>query len=130
MATVLLSPGVISIENDQSQVTQGPVTVGAAIIGPTVKGPVEIPTLVTSYSDYVNTFGTTFVSGSDQYSYFTSIAAYNYFYNGGESLLVARVVSGSYTSATATVSASAQASSQPAFTLETLSKGVMMNSSG
>jgi phage tail sheath protein FI len=131
MATVLLSPGVISIENDQSQVTQGPVTVGAAIIGPTVKGPVEIPTLVTSYSDYVNTFGTTFVSGSDQYSYFTSIAAYNYFNNGGESLLVARVVSGSYTSATSTtISASTQASSQPAFTLETLSKGVIMNSTG
>jgi hypothetical protein len=131
MATVLLSPGVISIENDQSQVTQGPVTVGAAIIGPTVKGPVEIPTLVTSYSDYVNTFGTTFISGSDQYSYFTSIAAYNYFNNGGESLLVARVVSGSYTSATSTaISASTQASSQPSFTLETISKGVIMNSSG
>jgi phage tail sheath protein FI len=131
MATVLLSPGVISIENDQSQVTQGPVTVGAAIIGPTVKGPVEIPTIVTSYSDYVNTFGTTFVSGSEQYSYFTSIAAYNYFNNGGESLLVARVVSGSYTSATSSpISASIQAASQPAFVLETITKGTIMNSTG
>jgi len=58
MAEILISPGISAIENDQSQVTQGPITVGAAIIGPTVKGPVEIPTLVTSYSDYQNKFGT------------------------------------------------------------------------
>ena len=49
--------------------------VGAAIIGPTVKGPVNVPTIVRSYSDYQNKFGTTFVSGSDVYTYFTSIAA-------------------------------------------------------
>ena len=82
MATTLISPGVLSIENDTSQIRQQPVTVGAAIIGPTVKGPLEIPTIVTSYSDYQNKFGTTFVSGSDVYTYFTSIAAYNYFNNG------------------------------------------------
>ena len=130
MAEVLLSPGVLSIENDQSQVTQGPVTVGAAIIGPTVKGPVEIPTLVTSYSDYVNKFGTTFVSGSDVYSYFTSITAYNYFNNGGESLLVSRIVSGAYSSATSSfVSGSTAGSiaSGSIFVLETLSKGTIMN---
>jgi hypothetical protein len=130
MAEVLLSPGVLSIENDQSQVTQGPVTVGAAIIGPTVKGPVEIPTLVTSYSDYVNKFGTTFVSGSDVYSYFTSIAAYNYFNNGGESLLVSRVVNGVYSSATSSFvsgSTSGAVASGSIFVLETLSKGTIMN---
>ena len=131
MAEVLLSPGVLSIENDQSQVTQGPVTVGAAIIGPTVKGPVEIPTLVTSYSDYVNKFGTTFVSGSDVYSYFTSITAYNYFNNGGESLLVSRVVSGTYSSATSSFisgSTTGSVASGSVFVLETLSKGTIMNS--
>jgi hypothetical protein len=52
----LLSPGVLARENDSSFVTQGPVSVGAAIIGPTAKGPVEIPTVVTSYSDFVNKF--------------------------------------------------------------------------
>ena len=57
MANVLLSPGVLSIENDQSFIRQQPVNVGAAIIGPTVRGPVELPTIVTSYSDYVNRFG-------------------------------------------------------------------------
>jgi phage tail sheath protein FI len=131
MAETLISPGVLARENDQSQVTSQPVTVGAALIGPSVKGPVEIPTIVTSYSQYQSTFGTTFLSGSGVYTYFTSIAAYNYFNNGGQSLLVARVVSGSYTPAVSTaISSSISASSQPAFVLETLSKGAIMNSSG
>ena len=137
MATTLISPGVLSIENDTSQIRQQPVTVGAAIIGPTVKGPLEIPTIVTSYSDYQNKFGTTFVSGSDVYTYFTSIAAYNYFNNGGESLLVARVASASNAwtfSTTATASAGNSAiksiiGNNEVFVLETLSKGTIMNSS-
>jgi len=131
MAETLISPGVLAREIDRSQVSSQPVAVGAAIIGPTVKGPVELPTVVSSYSDYVNKFGDVLVSGSDTYSYFTSIAAYNYFNNGGDSLLVARVVTGSYTSATSTaISASTTASSQPAFVLKTISKGIIMNSSG
>ena len=117
-------------ENDQSQVTQQPAVVGAAIIGPTAKGPVEIPTLVTTYSQFKQIFGGSITSGSNTYGYFTNIAAYNYFNNGGASLLVARVVSGSYTSATANISASAESATQPAFVLETLSKGVIMNSEG
>ena len=60
----IVSPGVLAIENDQSFVTQQPVQAGAAIIGPTVKGKVGIPTIVTSYSDYLNKFGATFLSGS------------------------------------------------------------------
>ena len=93
MAEILVSPGVLARENDQSFITQQPVQVGAAIVGPTVKGPVETPTIVTTYSDYQNRFGTTFDSGSEVFSYFTSIAAYNYFNNGGNTLLVTRVVS-------------------------------------
>ena len=100
MAETLISPGVLARENDQSFITQQPITVGAAIIGPTVKGPVEIPTVVTTYSDYLNKFGGTFLSGGQEYSYLTSIAVYNYFQQGGQSLLVARVASGSFTSAT------------------------------
>jgi hypothetical protein len=102
MAETLVSPGVLATETDTSFVTQGPIQAGAAIIGPTVKGPVNIPTLVTSYSDYQNKFGTTFVSGGSVYSYFTSIAAFNYFANGGETLLVTRVVSGTFNPATTT----------------------------
>ena len=130
MAETLLSPGVLSIENDQSFITQQPVEVGTAIIGPTVLGPVEIPTVVTSYSDYVAKFGDSITSGSETYSYFTSIAAYNYFQNGGTTLLVSRVVTGSYTSALASISASSAAASQPAFILETISEGAIMNSVG
>jgi len=135
MAETIVSPGVLAIENDQSFVTQQPVQAGAAIIGPTVKGKVGIPTLVTSYSDYLNKFGATFLSGSNTYTYFTSIAAYNYFNSGGPSLLVTRVVTGSFTSATSSfISASAHAAGAPyntsPFELATISKGEIMNSTG
>jgi len=130
MAETLVSPGVLARENDLSFVSQQPVAVGAAIIGPTVKGPVEVPTIVTSYSDYSSLFGTTFDSGSDEYSFFTSIAAYNYFQNGGESLLVARVVSGSYSSASTTGNqAPSGSNTSGSFILQTLGEGVIMNSS-
>ena len=127
MATeVLLSPGVLAIENDQSFITQQPVQAGAAIIGPTPKGPVGIPTIVTTYSDYLNKFGSTFTSGSQTYTYFTSISAYNYFSNGGGSLLVTRVVSGSFTHATS--SNILNSTPTTAFVLETISEGKIMNS--
>ncbi len=102
MAEQIVSPGVFTRENDQSFVQTQLPTAGAAIVGPTVLGRVGIPTLVTSYSDYLNKFGSTFTSGSTVYTYFTSIAAYNYFQNGGETLLVTRVASGSFTPATST----------------------------
>jgi len=126
MAETLVSPGVLARENDQSFVTQQPISVGAAIVGPTVKGPVEIPTLVRSYSDYQNRFGTSFTSGSDTYSYFTSIAAQNYFANGGETLLVARTVSGSagWGYANAYISGSNTSGS---LWIETIDKGLIFN---
>jgi len=135
MAETIVSPGVLAIENDQSFVTQQPVQAGAAIIGPTVKGKVGIPTIVTSYSDYLNKFGATFLSGSNTYTYFTSIAAYNYFNNGGVSLLVTRVVTGSFTSATSSfISSSAHSAGAPyntnPFELATISQGEIMNSTG
>ena len=102
MANFSVSPGVTTSEIDNTFLTGQPVQAGAAIVGPTVKGPVEIPTLVTSYADYVNRFGDVLISGSNTYSYLTSISAYNYFNNGGTSLIVARVVSGSYTPAQST----------------------------
>jgi len=131
MAEVLISPGVLAIENDQSQVTSLPVQAGAAIAGPTVKGRINIPTLVTTYSEYLSNFGSTFSSASDTYTFLTSISAYNYFQNGGTSLLVTRVVSESAAWAPATssfVSSSLPSSSGSAFTLETLSPGTIMNS--
>jgi hypothetical protein len=138
MAEALISPGVLARENDNSFVSQGPIRNSAAIIGPTVKGPVEWPQIVTSYSDFTNKFGSTITVNStlgtgsgNVYSFFTSITAFNFFANGGETLLVTRVASGSYSSATSsfisgsTVGAIASGS---AFTLTTFSEGTIMNS--
>ena len=135
MAETLLSPGVLTRENDQTLVTQGPTTAGAALLGPTVKGPVNIPTLVTSFSDYKNKFGGAFESASIAYEYLTSIAAFNYFQAGGESILVTRIVSGTYLPATASVAALGTGSDggdymTASFVLETLSQGDIMNNSG
>ena len=130
MAKFTVSPGVAISEIDNTFLTGQPVQAGAAIIGPTVKGPVEKPTLVTSYSDYKSIFGDTFVSGGNSYSYLTSIAAYNYFNYGGTSLLVARVVTGSYTPATSTTVSNYLNVASSSFSLETLSAGIIMNNSG
>ena len=136
MAEVLISPGVLARENDQSQITAGPVQAGAAIIGPAVKGQQNIPKLVTSYSEYLANFGSTFLSGSNQFTYFTSISAYNYFQNGGNTLLVTKVSSASMSPATssfmitgsdgAAVGQIGEATSP--FVLETISDGAIMNS--
>jgi phage tail sheath protein FI len=129
MAETLISPGVFIQENDLSQITQGPIAAGAAILGPTVTGPVNKPTLVTSYSDFKAIFGAAFVSGGAPYEYLTSIAALNYFEQGGDSLLVTRIASGSYTSATASV-ASLYTDQRPSFELETITEGIVMNNNG
>jgi len=132
MAEQIVSPGVFTRENDQSFIATQPVTVGASIVGPTVLGPVGIPTVVTSYSDYLNRFGSTFLSASAVYTYFTSIAAYNYFNNGGQSLLVTRVTTGSFTSALSKTNGGgnyiSSSVASASFQLETLSAGVIMNS--
>ena len=147
MAETLISPGVLARENDSSFVTARPVERGAAIIGPTVKGPIEQPTLVSSYSSFQAIFGDKLQSGSNEFSYLTSVAANNYFQNGGNSLLVTRVVSGSTTQdwTPATSSAAAEQTGTVAafgiptgsqgpttglspFVLETISEGAIMNS--
>jgi len=132
MANFTVSPGVAISEIDNTYLTGNPVQAGAAIIGPTVKGPVEVPTLVTTYSDFVTLFGDSFISGGNSYSYLTSIAAYNYFNYGGTSLLVARVVtqSANWTSATSTTISNYLNVASSSFTLETLSEGILMNNSG
>ena len=120
----IASPGIYFNENDQSFIPQGVIEAGGAIVGPTVKGPVQRPTLVTSYNDYVSKFGAVLESSSAQYSFYTSTAAYNYFNNGGTTLLVSRVVSGTYSHATASVTGTGKTS----FQLNTLAEGLEQNS--
>ena len=124
MAETLISPGTFLTENDLSQITQGPIAAGAAIIGPTVIGPVNIPTVITSYSQYKAIFGSTFVTGGLTTEYLTSVAALNYFNQGGTTLLVTRVVTGSYTSATSSINSTANANT---ILLESLAVGTVMN---
>lgn len=133
MSETLLSPGVLARENDQSFIQGQPVERGAAIIGPTVKGPVEVPTLVGSFGEFNTIFGGAIESGSNVYSYLTSIAANNYFQNGGTSLLVTRVTSGSFTPATSSLiptGSGGPTSGLSPFVLETISEGEIMNSDG
>ena len=130
MAETLISPGVLARENDQSLVTAQPLARGAAIIGPTVKGPVEIPTYISSFGSFQAIFGGALESGSTDYTYLTSIAANNYFSQGGESLLVTRVTSGSFSEATSSLietGSGGPTSGLSPFILETLSEGVIMN---
>ena len=135
MAEAIISPGVYTNENDQSAVSQGPIVVGAAIVGPTVNGVPYVPTLVTTYSDYIAKFGTTFNNGtSGDAEYFTSIAARNYFENGGNTLLVTRIThAGTGSSALnsfASASAPSSGSLATSFVLETLAWGAQMNNQG
>jgi len=95
MAEQIISPGVFTNEDVPTILEAAAAPIGAAIVGPTPLGPVNIPTLCTTFTDFTSKFGTTFESGSDDHSFLTSISAYNYFQQGGTNLLVTRVVSGS-----------------------------------
>jgi hypothetical protein len=128
MAEKILSPGVFQNESDQSLVSQGVVGNTTALVGPTAMGQPMVPTLVTSYTDYLAKFGSTFKSGSTYYEYFTSLAAKEFFNNGGQSLFVTRVISSSAYSTYATASIPWTANSaSSSFVLETLAWGDQMN---
>ena len=99
MAERIVSPGVFTNEVDQSFLPAGVAAIGAAVIGPTQKGPAGIPTTVTSYSDFVQTFGGSFSSGSgaseNSYKYMTNYMAQEYL-KYADTLTVVRVLSGEY----------------------------------
>ena len=135
MAESIISPSLYTNENDQSAVSKGPIVVGAAIVGPTVNGIPYVPTPVTSYSEYTSKFGTTFNNGtSGDAEYFTSIAAKNYFENGGQTLLVTRIThAGTGSDALSSFSSASIPSSgslATSLTLETLAWGSQMNNAG
>ena len=129
MAESLISPGVLSREQDRSFLPPAPIVAGAAFIGPTVIGPVEEPVVVTSYGDYQRKFGVTFTSGSNKFEFLTSLAVKSYFEQGGNTALITRVVSGSFTGASDDGIAAEDGGSAP-FTIQTLGKGSVLNNNG
>ena len=82
MAEKIVSPGVFTNEIDQTFLPAAIGEIGAALIGPTVRGSAGIPTVVNSYSEFQHRFGDTTQSGSDYYTYFTSLAAKEYLKHG------------------------------------------------
>jgi phage tail sheath protein FI len=130
MAEVIISPGVFQQETDQSFYNATPQVVGAALVGPTVLGVPFVPTYVTNYNQFKTLYGETFKSGSYYYEYWTSLAAKDYFANGGQTMLITRIISGSNNTIASTyASASVTASNAPSnsFVLETLAWGSQMN---
>ena len=125
MAEKIISPGVFTNEIDQSflPATAGPI--GAAIVGPTVKGPILEPTVVSSYSEYVQIFGELIESGSDKFQYLTSHTAQEYLRQGGP-LTVVRVGEPGLTKASATI----KAGDVDVFDLEVIGNGPSFNNSG
>lgn len=129
MAETLISPGISLSEVDQSAIPPRPLVAGAAILGPTVKGRINVPTKVTSYAQYKQIFGETFITpqGTVQ-EFLTSLAARNYFEQGGESLLVTRVANSSAFRPAESTNIAASGNDQPVpFKLITLSPGALMN---
>jgi len=82
MAEKIVSPGVFTNEIDQSALPAGIASIGAAVIGPTYRGPANIPTTVTSYSDFVAKFGGAFTVGTGineaTYKYLTNYSVQEY----------------------------------------------------
>ena len=129
MAEKILSPGVFQNESDQSLVQRGIQGTATAIVGPTVLGQPFVPTYVTSYSEYQAKFGETFKSGSYYYEYFTSLAAKDFFQNGGQTLLVTRIVTSGSTSMSTYASASVGAftGTGSSFDIEAITWGNIMD---
>ena len=53
-----ISPGVFTNEIDSSFLPGAIAAIGGAVIGPTIKGPAQVPTKVTSFSEFESIFGT------------------------------------------------------------------------
>ena len=129
MAEKIVSPGVFTKEIDQSFIPAALGEVGAAVVGPTVKGPVLQPTVVSSYGEYVRTFGELIESGSDNYQYLTSHTAKEYLAQGGPLTVVRVAEPGGTTRATANVDLDVtfSGSCETIFTLEALGDGPQFN---
>src|SRR5512142_2024514 len=80
-----LSPGVYTRETDFSFYVKQISTAAAAMVGIAERGPINKPTLVTSWEQFVNKFGSYITAG------YLAYAARAFFDNGGAVLYVCRV---------------------------------------
>jgi len=106
MAERIVSPGVFTNEVDQSFLPAGIAAIGAAVVGPTQKGPAMVPTVVSSYSEFLQKFGGSFSSGSgaseNEYKYLTNYSAQEYL-KYADTLTVVRILAGDYAPASSSV---------------------------
>jgi uncharacterized protein len=97
-----LAPGVYVEEIPSgSQPIEGASTSTASMVGMTQRGPLDVPTLVTSFGNYTRLFGTylndeVFTNGRDALPY----AAEGFFTNGGSRLFVVRIAGENATEST------------------------------
>jgi len=91
MAERIVSPGVFTRENDLSFLAQGIGEIGAAFIGPFKQGPVFVPTIVRTQSEFESIFGT------PDGTYYTEYAVQNYLRETGIATIVRVGGIGGYT---------------------------------
>jgi len=82
MAERIVSPGTFTNERDLTFLPQGIGNIGAALIGSTIKGPAFVPTKLSSFNEFIETFG-----GLSPNSYLP-YAVKNYFEDGGTATVV------------------------------------------
>jgi len=92
MAERIVSPGVFTNETDLSFLPQGISEIGAAIVGPTVKGPAFVPTVIRSFQQFEEVFGTT------DNRYYTPYAVEQYLRSAGSVTIVRVLGLGGYSS--------------------------------
>jgi hypothetical protein len=133
MAEKIVSPGVFTNEVDQSFLPAGVAAIGAALIGPTQQGPAGIPTIVSSYSEYLQIFGGKFSSGSgvveSSYKYLTNYAAQEYL-KYADTLTVVRIADSALPATAVATSSATPTGGTGSFRLTTISEGADQNSAG
>ena len=114
-----LTPGVYVEEVDSgSRPIEGVATAVAAFVGLAKSGPLNEPTLVTNWTQFVTTFGD-FTEGS-----YLAHAVYGYFMNGGGVAYIVRIGSeGDTPVARAQLTTGSGAAKKPAFQIEALGAG-------
>jgi hypothetical protein len=90
MAERIVSPGVFTRERDLSFLPQAIGEIGAAIVGPTEKGPAFTPTIVRTFAEYEEMFGST------SKSFYTPYAVQQYLRSAGTVTIVRVLGIGGY----------------------------------